>query len=270
MNKSFCNQKICLVHVQFILVCIGVKMESSTFSLYPFSTADSLLENETVSVVNSSIPPATTVLLPRSFQTVDLVVRIIEGLLAVITNGFTVYSVVKYEFLRSSNANILILNLALADFIGGLAPFFLTIRFNSVHNPSQWLFVCIIEHSLNMISSGLNMLLIIAISLDRVLYINFPLHYVSWIKRWHIMVVLSVCWAYAVGTSVLGLGVGLTDDHGFICHTRAIVVPKWNRFINEWKTYSGHIFLATIVLLNLNIACVALKQYSKIRQEEVG
>ena len=245
-------------------------MESSTFSLYPFSTADSLLENETVSVANSSIPPATTVLLPRSFQTVDLVVRIIEGLLAVITNGLTVYAVVKYEFLRSSNANILILNLALPDFIGGFAPFILPIRFNSVHNPRQWLFVCIIEHFINMISSGLNVLLIFVISLDRVLYINFPLHYVSWIKRWHIIVVLSVCWVYAVGTSAMSLSLGLTDDHGFICHTRAIVVPKWNRFIADRKNYSAYILLAAIILLNLNIACVALKQYAKIRQEEVG
>ena len=244
-------------------------MESSTFSPYPFYTQDGFLENETVSMANSSFSPATTTL-PRSFQTVDLVVRIIEGLLAVITNGLTVYSVVKYEFLRSSNANILILNLALADFIGGFAPFILPIRFYSVYNPRQWLFFCIIEHSINMISSGLNLLLIIVISLDRVLYINFPLHYVSWIKRWHIWALLGFCWVYGVGTSLMLLTFGLTDDHGFLCHTRAIVVPEWKRWVGTWKTMSGWVLLAAIVLLNLNIGCVALKQYAKIRQEEVG
>ena len=74
---------------------------------------------------------------------------------------------------------------------------------------------------------------IVFLALDRFIYINFPLRYAVTVKRWHMVAMMIIGWGYSFIAASTILGLGITEDYSFVCHTRAISTMK--TVVGDWK-----------------------------------
>ena len=204
---------------------------------------------------------------PAWFQRLNVGVRVFEGLLAVMANTLTILAVFHYEFLRT-NTNILICNLAAADLIGGLSPIFLLAHFNLQDNVQRWLVLCTIETTLNVMSSGLNIMAILWVSLDRFIYINFPLRYYSLVQSWHVWTAIGISWLWNVLQLTLATSFGVkANKNDLVCRSATLYVNQavFGNIVNAYFACSTVI----IFLLYGRIAFVAHKQARSIAPQMV-
>ena len=188
-----------------------------------------------------------------SVTLVYLVVRCVEGLLAVIGNTLTIIAVLKYDRLRTIT-NILICSLAAADFLGGLDPVFVTLTYTYESSSPLWMTLCLTELTINTISCAGNVLSILLITIDRYVYISLPLRYESLCQSRRVISVLLVLWMYVTISipSVISLQSRIPARPD--CQTRAVLlpVPYYSFLIGQF-----YLFSAAIVGLYAHIGLIA-------------
>ena len=239
-------------------------MESVSYPPDLFSMHTGLFENVTSlsNMTFSEISPG----LPLVFQRFNLAVRLVEGTLAVLTNILTITAVIKYSFLRS-NTNVLVSFLAFSDLLSGFGSIFLVFQYNLHSYPDMWLIMCAAEQLINMLGSASNVVIIMWISVDRFIYINFPLRYPLLVQRRHVMTAMGGSWFTLISLITLFTTLGVKGNDAFICRAQLIYV-----YTSMFGIFSNVIFYGAscvTFLLYTQIAYVACKQGRKIRNEQV-
>ena len=245
-------------------------MESSTLDLLNISSSFHLGREygfEDTTYLSNATPTSDSYTgLPQAFQTLNVAVRLIEGFLAILGNTLTIVAIAKYEFLRS-NTNMLICNLAISDLVGGLSPIFLLAQYICQTDVHVWVGLCATEQFVNMSSSGLNIITIAWISLDRFIYINFPLRYSAIVRRPQIIAAIIFSWVYICSLPVTTTALGVTPNEGLVCRSQLLYV---SRKLLAWFSYGVFISCTVCILfLYIQIAYVAFKQTRRIKSEQV-
>ena len=152
-----------------------------------------------------------------------LVFREFEALAAVIGNTITIFIVLKYEFLRT-NTNYLIVSLAIAD---------VNTIWNAIFGPltdgpwfdcnADWQIFCVLRLFMETINSAGNLYSILLISIDRFLYISYPLRYEIFVTRARVVWTLVGVWVWVVLNAMLIIPYYNIDGHTRLCATSAVV-----------------------------------------------
>ena len=218
-----------------------------------------LLWNNTTPVIELTLKHTT---LPTWFLVVNLFVRAIEGVLALLGNSLTIAAVTRFEVLRTTS-NLLVCQLAVADILSGLSPIWMVCQYALRWNFAAWHVFCVIEQTLGMLSSFLNVSIIAAIAVERCIYISYPLRYVSLITTRVVVGTIVGLWVFCVTeiTTFLLLGTGMKE--GMDCRSTTV----FNSPAFKMNTQvSFFIITIIIVVMYSRIAWIAYHQAKRVEE----
>ena len=197
--------------------------------------------------------------LPEGFTYFYIAVRVLEGLLAIISNSLTIGAVVTQQSLRIGNTNILIAFLAGFDLVSGFVPPFVLLKhiYHQRKYAHIWKWVYFFDSLINTLSSNGNVTFIVLISLDRFIYISAPLRYVSLVTRSRMVGAICLDMIYCVTSVPIVLGYYFRFDKLIPCVDEQ-GLPASVVLYALWVPFLG--FTLTTVVLYIGIACIAVRQ----------
>ena len=189
----------------------------------------------------------TQVTLPAAFLITAYTVRVIWSILAIAGNSLTIIAVTKFSSLHSST-NYLLVSLAVGDLITGLqTPVMITHNVLSDH-PS-FVPMCLIEKTFSAISIRANYFNILWISIDRFLYIAYPLRYPLWQTNTKTFILIALTWGYLTIDTPLVMYFGNILKPGGLCKVAVII---------NGAIYNYYWNLQMVVCLVVTIICYIL------------
>lgn len=214
---------------------------------------DSSFLNRTVSQSNSTtkISPV-----PLSFTLTNIIVRLLEGVLACGGNSLTIFAIYKFPNLHTCT-NYIITVLAVADFCGGLNSILLFLNAFIHMTIQNWLITCVVEQLLSLASSMMNVYMIFIIAVDRFVYINQPLHYHLKITPKTVVVMTTVGLLITLTLLILSISYGVQPNPQMVCRASDVFVALERRVFPGLLTYSFYVVMALTILLHGRIAWVA-------------
>ncbi len=182
-----------------------------------------------------------------------LILRALQGILGMLGNLVTIFVVFQFELLWENSGSRMIASLALADFFGGVNPFFSIIARYFTSSISVLNALCYVQIVTRLLTGYGNLYCTLLCTVDRYIFITRPLRYVSIVTvgkaSWAILITwLIICLQIAL---VLGLGPGV--DAEFRCRY-ADALPKWAVY-------------GTGVLFLLITFCIIVPMYGVIAYE---
>ena len=208
--------------------------DNLTASAYPYNVSD-----------QPDIPPKIT--LSPTFLAVVFTVRIIWAFLAIAGNGLTILAVARFSSLQTST-NYLVASLAVGDLLPGLqAPVVILHQMLSDH--PYFVPICLVEKTFSIISIRANYINILWISIDRLLYIAYPLKYPLWQTNQKTFTLIAVTWGYLIIENCLFIYFGHALKPGGICKVSIIV--------ND-NIYDYYCIPQFILSLLITIVCYAI------------
>ena len=154
--------------------------------------------------------------------------------------------------------NIYVLNLAVADgMVGvdvGLAALML---FDSVERAfDSSFYLCMFRHVLIHVCCSQSLLLLLAMAVDRLVYVVYPFLHVRWFTERRTKIINAVAWLFSVSSGALPLFLNVfTPDKG--CKSGRVLNRILERFVQPLQ------ILAVLAITSgcyVKIACVAWKQ----------
>ncbi len=168
-------------------------------------------------------------ILGYELTTAYLTIRGLQGFIAIVANLLTIIAVCKYEFLWEECTSRFVVSLTCADLGGGVMAFFEISRTMITATGSIWAQLCYTELFLNLISGCGNFYNILLISIDRYIYITFPLQYRSIVTQLRTSLAIIIVWCILVSQNVLLLVFALSGTIDKVCTLHAalpILLPQ--------------------------------------------
>ena len=137
----------------------------------------------------------------NSFQIVDTIIQLCKALMSAFGNSLVVISVIKFEWLRTST-NYFVALLAFFDFWGGI-PLNISLQVTAIIDSvdekmtSSFEISCKIYALIMAFSACGDLLAILVITIDRHLYINYPLRYHTIVTNTRALAVSALCFVFA-------------------------------------------------------------------------
>ena len=229
-------------------------------------------DNSSQSVSNATLPWINTTppieliakqtKLPTWFLIVNIFVRAIEGVLALLGNSLTIAAVTRFEFLRTTS-NLLVCQLAVADIIGGLSPVWMVSQYALRWNFAVWHVFCVVDQTLGMLSSFLNVFIIAAIAVERCLYISYPLRYHSLVTTRVAVGTIVGLWVFCVGGIATFLLLGIGRQEGMDCRPGNVFLSPAFQVNNQVIFF---ILTIIIVIMYSRIAWIAYHQAKRVAE----
>ncbi len=219
------------------------------------ATMDSPTTLQTTLAVNNGtlvIPPGTQFFLGARF---------LWGSLSVFGNSLTVLSVVKFDYLQNT-ANYIIANLAVADLLNGLSSMIFLIPLAYTTGSTEWIPLCLAFNVFILLSSLGNSLNPCVISIDRFIYIHFPLRYHDIVTEPRTRLVIGLSWLYIILMTSLALGLGNQLEYGMPCDIRVFIHPLVFTIV---ITCNVIVLLLITLVLYLSIGYTAIKQSRQVQ-----
>ena len=191
------------------------------------STSDSELENS------------------DSFLLTQAILSILISTPAVVTNFLLLVTIFRdpsrNQPLWGSPVTLLVVNLAMCDFLAGAVPGYLSFCYNIAiltGKPQQELFSLMTGLTFDaVITNIVSSCTIAAMSLDRLFAVSSPHQYTPRVTKAKIKVFIAVVWIYSLLFSSLShMGVSLTVVVALYCHIH-VSVPLIILPVVYWKTY---------------------------------
>ena len=226
-----------------------------------------ILNNSSILLNNSTRPEdQESVPLPAWLLLLHLVVRVIEGLLALTANALTVITISRYETLQNTS-NYLIVGLSVADIVSGVSIIPIVVK-ELLPDPLTYHILCLIEQSLNALSVILNLLTICLIAVERYFFIDYPLRYATIVTMRSVKYALASTWIFSTTqTGILLYVMGVTfseertcDSRDFLAHPAALCISRIE---------FGILTIITFVCYG-KIASIALQQSRMLYPFQVG
>ena len=174
---------------------------------------------------------STRVTLPAPFLITAFIVRVIWSILAIAGNSLTIIAVTKFSSLESTT-NYLVASLAVGDFITGLQTPAIIVH-NVFSDHRSFVPTCLVEKTISMIAIRANSFNILWISIDRVLYITYPLRYPLWQTNTKTFMLIAFTWIFIITDSILVIYFGNILKPGGICKMAVIISSLiYNYYLN--------------------------------------
>ncbi len=193
----------------------------------------------------------------------DIIILSLMAIPCILGNTTVIIAIIKYDYLQSKT-NLFVLALSMADLTCGLiaTPVTMVMRnidSNTISNSSypMWKVSCIAGSFFQHLSAMGDMLSIAALTLDRFLYINYPLKYETIMSR-------NVATAIFMGIIIGSLGLTFLAilgsdvlEKGMFCTVFNVLEPV---FVNTiWMPLFGLVTLMVIIFY-ARIAQIALSK----------
>ncbi len=197
----------------------------------------------------------------------DIIILSLMAIPCILGNTTVIIAIIKYDFLQSKT-NLFVLALSMADLTCGLiaTPVTMVMRnidSNTISNSSypMWKVSCIAGSFFQHLSAMGDMLSIAALTLDRFLYINYPLKYETIMSRNVATAIFSGIIIGSLGLTFLAILGSDVLEKGMFCTVFNVLEPV---FVNTiWMPLFGLVTLMVIIFY-AKIAQIAL---SKEKQE---
>ena len=163
--------------------------------------------------------------LPQWFNWLYFTLRLIQGFISLSANLLTIVVILKFPELRRSCTNYFVASLAIADAFSGLLTFIQigTIYIFHPHTDS-WISACNFELFINLSSLFGNLYGMLSITVDRFIYIQWPLNYYSIVTPARSLSVLFCIWAFIILQVLLSLVFGSKLTYGIPCRYSIVLV----------------------------------------------
>ena len=174
-------------------------------------------------------------------------IRILSGLAAITGNFLIVQCIVKYKILQTTT-NIVIANLASADFLNGIQMMFASrLKISSCwyYNTSTWLLLKQVGQTLKVLGFLANSSSIFYITFERFVAIKMALHYYNTVTVRLVMTIIVITWICNGSLSILPR-----------------IVPNLQVKIIIYPTVIT--FMIGTMFLSGCITCIAYKKIKKI------
>lgn len=195
--------------------------------------------------------------LPQWFNWLYFILRLIQGFISLSANLLTIIVILKYPELRRSCTNYFVASLAIADAFSGLLTF-IQIGTIYIFDPDtySWISACNFELFINLSSVFGNLYGMLSITVDRFIYIQWPLSYYSIVTPVRSLLVLFCIWAFIILQVLLSIVFGSKLTYGMPCRYSIILV---SRLYTVQITVQFYAITVTIVMIYIIIGFLATK-----------
>ena len=187
-------------------------------------------------------------------------IRLVQGLLAILGNGITIIVILKYRTLFTTT-NIFILCLACSDFLAGalVCPMSFTTYVTDDGSP-EWFQLCRVKETANLFVQGFTLGSTFLIALDRYIYIVHPFRYQTLLtsNRVVTMAAINIAVSFILSTGVI---YAFSNNNPVFCDYK-YMVPTWAVYSIIYAFFT--INLVLIVCLYCYIAKIAIYHGRKI------
>ncbi|XP_029968308.1 trace amine-associated receptor 8a-like [Salarias fasciatus] len=199
---------------------------------------------------------------PRSLSLLIYVTLSFISLLTVVLNLLVIISISHFKKLHTPT-NLLLLSLAVSDFLVGLLMFFQIMLIDGC-----WLFgdlMCSLYFLLDYVITCSSIGTMVLISVDRYVAVCDPLQYPSRVTEGRVKVCVSLCWLLSAAFQCLLLRDSLRRPGGFSsCSGECVVVVGYvDGVVDVLVSFIGPV--AVIVVLYLRVLAVAVSQARAVR-----
>nr|XP_019961042.1 PREDICTED: trace amine-associated receptor 13c-like [Paralichthys olivaceus] len=202
--------------------------------------------------------------LPQSVRLVSVAALSFISLLTVTLNLLVIISISHYRQLHTST-NLILLSLAVSDFLVGLRIFFQTLLLDGC-----WLLgdlMCSLFIGWDYIITSASIGNIVLVSIDRYLAVCDPMHYLTKFTRRRVRVCVCVCWAGSALWQTVMLRDNLKPSGRLVSCTGecVVVIDHVYGFVDLLVTFIGPV--GVIMVLYLRIFLVVVTQARAIRSQ---
>ena len=233
-----------------------------TFGEFTTNATQNYINETKTSLLNSQEDP-----LPLWFNVLYFILRLIQGFVSLSANLLTIIAIVKFPELRNICSNYFIASLAVTDALSGLLPF---IQIGTVYifdrNTQSWVKACYFELFLNLSSTFGNLYGMLVISIDRFIYIQWPLKYyvIATIKR--CIIVIMGMWTIISVKLLLSLGFGSQLNSGTPCRWSLVLIFELYKYLMQTQFY---VITAVLVFIYVLIGMLVIKLNKQIGHMEL-
>ncbi|XP_067384609.1 trace amine-associated receptor 13c-like [Channa argus] len=197
---------------------------------------------------------------PHSESMLIYIVLFFISLLTVVLNLLVIISISHFRQLHSPT-NVIILSLAVSDFLVGL----IVMPFQILLTEPCWLvgdLVCVLQYFIAFIIVYASVVNMVLISVDRYVAICDPLHYSTRITHKRVQICVLLCWNYAVFYSFLALFNNLIEPGRYnSCYGECVI-----NILGDVDIVLCFIFpISTIIILYVRVFVVAVSQARAMR-----
>ena len=200
--------------------------------------------------------------LPQWFNWLYFILRLIQGFISLSANLLTIIVILKYPELRRSCTNYFVASLAIADAFSGLLTF-IQIGTIYIFDPDtySWISACNFELFINLSSVFGNLYGMLSITVDRFIYIQWPLSYYSIVTPARSLLALFCIWAFIIFQFILSLVFGSKLTYGMPCRYSIILVST---LYTVQITVQFYAITVTIVMIYIIIGFLAAKLANQV------
>ena len=205
-------------------------------------------------------------ILPDWFNVFYTILRLIQGFISLSVNLLTIIAIIKFPELRNSCTNYFVASLASADGLGGLIKF---IQINTAYvfdlGTDSWIKACYFELFLRFASVFGNLYGMLLITIDRYIYIQWPLRYYSFVTPKRTTIAITSMWTYICIKTLLSLAFGSQMTPGMACRSSLILIYEVYIYLLLLQVY---IITVTFVIIYVLIGLLVMKLNRQISQLE--
>ena len=188
--------------------------------------------------------------LPQWFNWLYFTLRLIQGFISLSVNMLTIVVILKFPELRRSCTNYFVASLAIADALSGILTF-IQIGTMFIFHPHthSWISACNFELFINLISTFGNLYGMLSITVDRFIYIQWPLNYYSIVTPARSLLALFCIWAFIILQVLLSLVFGSKLTYGMPCRYSITLVSTLYTVQISVQFYAITVIIVMIYIL---------------------
>ena len=215
------------------------------------TTSDFITQTQAVTYNTSHMhmPPSEEEILGPAVVWTYLIIRAIQGVLAILGNLLTIVVVSWYDTLKENGTCRTVASLALADMFAGIGPFTAIARY-TISKSSALSLICCLENFFELLAAFGNVYNILLATIDRYIYIAKPLRYISIVTPRRASVAILMVWIMAI--------------------VQTSLIIAWDSDVSEWVpckwsnvSYKIGVYLSLLQLWVITF-CIIIPVYGKI------
>ena len=192
-------------------------------------------------------------------------IRLLQAVVGLIGNSMTIMAVLRIPVLQTPS-NVLVVSLAVADLTGVPYAIFAVVTDFIGNRSSYWMYVCLTQESLGLISRMGNVYFICGLVVERYLAIMHPLSYLSNVTVSKVSIACAITWVFIVTYSILLIWLG--NNLHIHAECRFAHFLPYQMYAMAIIVHYTFITCVTIVL-HIRLWFTAWKQVKRIRSVEM-
>ena len=185
-------------------------------------------------------------------------IRFIQGAIIALGNTLTIAAVIKNPSLQT-NGHILVAHLAVADLFSAIAPATELFTTLSENDYDLWSIACDIRPLFSGLTTQMNCLFVAIISIDRLVYVKFPLRYIMLVTKVRLSIGVGCVYVLSLMSSVMSI---FSKYSPFVTFCELPYIDTSSRLVGIFFAGAAAIIIAS----NVSIAIIAKRQQQEINR----